>query len=357
MKKNNMIKKFIMLGIIFSMSFCLISCGKKNDDPINSHSSGDANKTKVMVIGDYDIYMDEMMLYIFQTMISQGATSSQWSDEIEENYKTYILSQIRESKIIYDVAMHNEVELNERDMEVVKMSISNFKAIIPQAVLDKYDISDDIIEKVFKEQAIVAKFENDIRNDMGQTINDDVVKVYEDTIFHTYYYMVFPTVEVTENDEPKTDDSGNYVYVSDEEKAKVLERAKEASEKINAGADCKDVAKEYGIEAYSRERSGYQGAYTDELNDVMSALKENECTEPMEDTLGYIVYTMLIPDDTSLKSSYIAGMVQETLSEEYDKLKTQWLSTIAIDVENDMEGTVWSDLSLKDILLNVEAAK
>ena len=169
--------------------------------------------------------------------------------------------------------------------------------------------------------------------------------------------MVFPTVEDTENDEPKTDDSGNYVYVSDEEKAKVLERAKEASEKINAGTDCKDVAKEYGIEAYSRERSGYQGAYTDELNDVMSALKENECTEPMEDTLGYIVYTMLIPDDTSLKSSYIAGMVQETLSEEYDKLKTQWLSTIAIDVENDMEGTVWSDLSLKDILLNVEAAK
>lgn len=357
MKKNKLTKKIIALGLIAIMSFSLISCGKKDDKNSNSHSSGDANKTKVMVVGDYNIYMDEMMLYIFQTMVSQATTSAEWNDETEQNYKTYILSQVRETKIIYDVAMHNNVELNEKDMEVVKISISNFKNIIPQAVLDKYDVSDEVIEQVFKEQAIVAKFENDIRNDMGQTINDDVDKAYKDTIFHTYYYMVFPIVEINENDEPKTDDEGNYIYVSDEEKAKVLEKAKEAAGKINAGTDCKEVAKEYGVDGYSTERSGYQGAYTDELNDMMSALKENECTEPMEDTLGYVIYTMLVPDDTSLKSSYIAGTVQETLSDEYSSLRNQWLSTIQIDMEKDMEGTVWNELSLKDILISIEEAK
>ncbi|MCM1272480.1 MAG: peptidylprolyl isomerase [Clostridium sp.] len=357
MKKNKLTNKVIALGVIIILSLGLTCCGKKEDANSNSHSAGDAEKIKVMVIGDYDIYMDEMMLYIFQTMVAQGATSDNWDDEIEQSYKDYILSQIRESKIIYDVAIHNDVELNDRDMEVVKISISNFKNVIPQSVLDQYGVSDEVIERVFQEQAVMAKFENDIKNDMGQTINDDMDKAYQDTVFHTYYYMVFPTVEINENDEPKTDDDGNYVYVSDEEKVKVLEQAKEAAEKINAGTDCKEVAKEYGVDGYSMERSGYQGAYTDDLNDIMSALKENECTEPIEDTLGYALCTMLVSDDTSLKSSYIAAAVQEVLNDEYSSLRTKWLSTIAIDVEKDMEGTVWTDLSLKDILLSIEKAK
>lgn len=351
MRKYINIKKAVAISAVAVMSLGLLAgCKDKKDSNQTSYSADEAKTTKVMVVGDYDINYDEMMVYVMQMLISQQTSLDSWNDETEETYKTYILSEIRESKIMYDVTQHNDVTLDDKDMETVNNSVANFKTLIPEEARKQYGVSDEIIEKVFKEQACNAKFENDIKNSMGNDIETDLKETYKDTIFHSYYYLVFPTVQINASDEPATDADGNYLYVSDSEKADMKKKAEEAVAKLKGGANCEEIAKEYGIDKYSKERSGYQGAYKGELNDFMSSAKSGECTEPIEDTLGYVVYVMLEPNDEALRDSYIYASTQDILSDQFDKLKNQWLSTIEIDMEKDMEGTVWEDVSVKGVL-------
>ena len=86
---------------------------------------------------------------------------------------------------------------------------------MPDGLLEKYGISEDVVRKVFTEQTYVSKFENDIKNDMGKTIQDDVEEKVKDYNFMVFDYILFPTVETTEDDTPATNTDGSYKYVDD----------------------------------------------------------------------------------------------------------------------------------------------
>ena len=53
-------------------------------------------------------------------------------------------------------------------METTNNTIDNFLGSMPDGLLEKYGISEDVVRKVFTEQTYVSKFENDIKNDMGK---------------------------------------------------------------------------------------------------------------------------------------------------------------------------------------------
>jgi hypothetical protein len=278
------------------------------------------------------------------------------TDTSIETNKSTVLSLLRTNKIIYNVAIHNDCELGDSDIEYVNTSIDGFKSRFSQEFLDKYGITDDIINEIFTEQAIVSKYENDIKNDIGQNVQEGLEEEYKDMNFHTIYYMLFPTVEI-EDGNPATDDDGNYVYVSDQDKKEALANAEDAAKRISAGEDYEDIAEEYGVSDYSSERAGYVGAYSDdEVNDKIADLKDGECLEPYEDTLGYAVVVMVNSDDQDLKESYISSYTSSSVSTQFDELEQKWLATIAVDEVNDMEGTVWADFDFKSMVKDMEDA-
>ena len=125
------------------------------------------------------------------------------------------MSLIRTTKILYDVTQHNDVTLDDSDMETTNNTINNFLKSMPDGLLEKYGISEDVVRKVFTEQTYVSKFENDIKNDMGKTIQDDVEEKVKDYNFMVFDYILFPTVETTEDDTPATNTDGSYKYVDD----------------------------------------------------------------------------------------------------------------------------------------------
>ena len=114
-----------------------------------------------MVIGDYDIYMDELLVYAIQAIVTNNGTA----DAVKANpdsYKDQTLSLIRTTKILYDVTQHNDVTLDDSDMETTNQTITNFLKTMPDGLLDDFGISEDVVRKVFTYQTYVSKFENDI---------------------------------------------------------------------------------------------------------------------------------------------------------------------------------------------------
>ena len=92
------------------------------------------------------------------------------------------------------------------------------------------------------------------------------------------------------------------------------------------------------------------------MNKKMASLKNNECLDVVDDTLGYSVIQMINCDDTSYKESYISYYTSDTLSSQYEKLQNTWLATIPVDQENDLEGTIWKDYDFKKLVENLEKA-
>ncbi len=349
------LKRLLAVAAVASMTIGLVGCGSGDKKITKYYSADEAQKTKALVIGDYDITMDEMALYAMQEALTYGVTSSALKDDSSvETNKGYALSLLRQNKIIYNVAKNNNVELDDGDNDYINKNIESFKGKISQEVLDAYGITDETIQRVFEEQAMASKFQNDIKNEMGSKIQADLEKQYKDTVFTDYYYMLFPTVEI-DGDSPKKDSDGNYVYVSDDKKAEVKSNAEAAMKEIQAGASYETVADKYGVTDYSRDDTGYTDGYgDDEINKIMNNLKTGECIGPIEDTLGYAVIVMVNDNDEELKTNFISYSAQSTESDQFDKLQSQWLATIPVDEVNDLQGTVWADFDFKGLVKNLE---
>ena len=308
----------------------------------------EASTTKVMVIGDYDIYMDELLVYAIQAMVTNNGTLASVKAN-PDTYKEQTLSLIRTTKILYDVTQHNDVTLDDSDMETTNNTIDNFLGSMPDGLLEKYGISEDVVRKVFTEQTYVSKFENDIKNDMGKKVQSDIEEKVKDYNFTIFDYILFPTVETTEDDVPATNTDGSYKYVSDDAKEKAKENAEALLEELKAGGDAASLAQKYGVSNYYFERTGYVGSFTDSVNKAVENLKAGECSGVLEEELGYAVIHMKSDHDEELLKNYAYAVASDTVDDQFNKLEEQWLSTIEVDTEKDMEGTVWADYDLSGL--------
>jgi hypothetical protein len=308
----------------------------------------EASTTKVMVIGDYDIYMDELLVYAIQAMVTNNGTLASVKAN-PDTYKEQTLSLIRTTKILYDVTQHNDVTLDDSDMETTNNTIDNFLGSMPDGLLEKYGISEDVVRKVFTEQTYVSKFENDIKNDMGKKVQSDIEEKVKDYNFTIFDYILFPTVETTEDDVPATNTDGSYKYVSDDAKEKAKENAEALLEELKAGGDAASLAQKYGVSNYYFERTGYVGSFTDSVNKAVENLKAGECSGVLEEELGYAVIHMKSDHDEELLKNYAYAVASDTVDSQFEKLETQWLSSIEVDPEKDMEGTVWADYDLSGL--------
>ena len=359
MKKYNICKKVVVCLLLTSLSLLsLTACGNKtgneSTDTYSNEGYENSSNIKVMVVGEEDVYMDEALVYVFQNLYLRGDSSEGWTDNHSIAVKNEVLSSIRESKILYKVAKDNDFSLDDSDYETVNTTSANFENTFGQELLDKYGISHETVYRVFEEQALVLKFETYFKNDMGKKINDDLDEQYKDFRFNSIYYMQFPTVEKNENDEPKVDENGKYVTLNDEEKAKVKEQAESALEELRAGGVYTEVAEKYGITQYCTETYGYIGGYSDELNKALDKLNDGECTDIMEGELGYSIVYVITADDATLKKNYVYMLAKEATESQYEILRNNWLSTVEIDPEADMEGTAWDDLQIKPIIQDME---
>ena len=325
-----------------------LSSSKKESSNVGTMTQEEASTTKVMVIGDYDIYMDELLVYAIQAMVTNNGTLASVKAN-PDTYKEQTLSLIRTTKILYDVTQHNDVTLDDSDMETTNNTINNFLKSMPDGLLEKYGISEDVVRKVFTEQTYVSKFENDIKNDMGKTIQDDVEEKVKDYNFMVFDYILFPTVETTEDDTPATNTDGSYKYVDDAAKQKAKENAEALLKELEAGGDAETLATKYGVSNYYFERTGYVGSFTDSINKAVENMKAGDCSGVLEEKLGYTVIHMKSDHDEELLKNYAYAVASDTVDDQFDKLEEQWLSTIEVDTEKDMEGTVWADYDLSGL--------
>lgn len=357
-KKNRRMISLVLCLALLMLTITGCEKGKNTDssdalDKEGGYTREEASQTKVMKVGDYDVTLDEALVYTLQYVYMQSVTSDSMTDQQISDLKNAVLNNIRQVKLIYDVASHNDYTLSEADMTTVSQAVANCKNMFTQELMEKYGISDETLERVFTEQYTVEQFSSYIKSDMKEKILADLDEAYKDYQFVSLTFIRFPTVEI-EEEAPKKDEDGNYIYVSDDEKQKMKEQAEAALKDLENGMDYNQVMDNYGVKAYSYDNTGYLGGYSDELNKQLENMQVGDYTEIMDDDLGYCIVIMTNMDDGTTKTAYVDMQAEEVLKQEFETLQNKWLSTVEIDTENDLYDTVWVDFDIKLLTKDME---
>ncbi len=343
--------KKVLAGVLAaSMVFSLAACGKKKKSEKEKltetvvYTQEEAESTEIMKIGDAIVHLDDILIYVFQEMYQYSATPDTVK-ALEVTIRKETLSKIRTNYIIYDVASHNNVEVSDEDKATSMQYADNFMGVF-KPLMDLYGVSAEAVYDCFYTQMVVTKFENDIKNQLGQTIQEDVNKQYENVRFFEMYQMVFPYVEVDESGEPVKDDDGNNVVYDDTKKAEIKAKAEAAAKEVKEGAEASAVAEKYEVKGFSTSTIGFDGAYKEPLNGELLALKEGEASKVYDNENCYTFYVITNPDNPDMRDYYAYTIASNYVEDEFEKVENKWLQTIEIDEEGDMIGTAWDDINI-----------
>ena len=359
MKKNIRNVTAICMAFFILLTFTA-GCGKEENPVVQSgavspdvvYTEEEAAATEVLKVGDYTIYLDETLVYLFQQLYSYGLTSETLSQD-EEVCREETISKIRETYIIYDVAIHDDIEVTDEDVAASNESAANFIEVF-DGILETYGISEEAVEECFYKQYIASKYENDMKNSMSETINNELNEQYKNVKFMVMYMFTFPTIEMDSENMPVIDEDGNYISLSEDEMNKVYEKAEEAKVKVTGGADAEEVAEEYGVSDFSSETTAYDGGTSDELNEMLTKLGDGGVSDIIKTDKGYVFYQMKDSDNEDLKSAYIYAMASEKLDTEYEALRNSWLTSIEVNESGDLIGNTWDEIDVLQISIELE---
>lgn len=341
MKKINFNKK-IVVGILLVLSLVVCTACGKTKDTENADT-----KSETINIAGYEVSEGELMMRATLRLLSgQLYYSDVVSDEA--SVKQSVINEIIDTKVVYDKAIAENMEFTESDEEVKQKLISSFKSYVPQDYFDAYGITDETIEKVFTEDCYTDKYENDLRNALGKELTEDYKNRMSDKNFVTVYRILFPTIEVDENDEPATDANGSYIQLSEEAKLEQKAKAEQAKVDLENGESYEAVVEKYGIEAYSLQQDGYIGMFGDALDAELETMEIGQCSSVYSSELGYYVLVLLTENDESVKEGYAYTLAVEYLDAKYNTIKNEWFAELASDSDA-VTDSMWQDFSILDM--------
>ena len=195
--------------------------------------------------------------------------------------------------------MNKEILAKVNDREITNEDLNIFLSQLDpntRMYFTQNNMMDQVVDElIYQEMIYMEAIEKEMDKD------EDFVKVLEktkETLLKSYALgKLLETVEITDEDLKNYYDNhkDNFKNNASVEASHILVEdesvAKEIKEKLNNGADFKELAKEYS-NCPSKENGGNLGVFTKgqmvkEFEDAAFALKEGEISEPIKTQFGY----------------------------------------------------------------------
>lgn len=290
---------------------------------------GVANFYARMTQGQYETYYAGMMGMTGEDM---------WSQELEEG-KTYeesvkdsIMEELQNLYLISQHAQEYEVSLTEDEQDAIKEAAKQFDESNSEEAKELVSGYRKDIEKYLELVTIQSKMDSKMKEGVDEEVSDEEAAQKA----MKYVYFSFTT----------TDESGNSVTISDEEKEALRTDAQNLADRVASGEDMAAVAEEMGQTASDLTFDAESTSPNEELLAAVDAFeKEGECTDPVEDENGIYVgqlTSLLDREATDLEKSNI---VEERRQEQYDSLLEEWRSAADIKVDE----KVWDKVDFEDV--------
>lgn len=291
----------------------------------NTNKSEQSQK-KVFTYDGTDVYLDEAWVYAkitqttYESYYMSTFGSSMWTMEVSQDdegnpitfeamAKESVIEQIKQVKVLVNQAKELKVELTSDEEKEAKEAAEAFCGTDEgKAILKETGANEDTILKIYQENALAAKVQEEMVKDVDTEVSDDEARKT------SVYKLVFETT--------KTDsETGAVSDMSADEKKEQKEKAEKALKDIQGGKSIEDVAEELEMTDSATETySAGESRGGKKFEAAIAKLKDGEVADKVLTTEeGYVVVKLVAYTDEDATAEEKESIINNRKSELYQK--------------------------------------
>ena len=320
----------------------------------------DGTKTVATVNGEevtlglasYMLRMDQAEMEGYYRMLAEsyGMDGGEyWSTETEdgitygEDAKNHVMDTIKELYVMRAHAEEYGVSITEEEQAAIDEAAQTFMDSNSEETLEALAVSEDDVKTYMELSTIQQKMREPMVADVDREVSDEEAA-------QTRVTFVEVSTEGTE-----TDEDGNTVELTDEEKAEKMDQAQQVLDKVEAAedpasADMDALAKEVDETLSAVERtfnaSGEGDETTDQaIKDAVADLEDGQVVpQVVEGETAYYVVRMEKQFDEEATENEKDLIISDREDEQYENLVTEWTDAADMEVVN----SVWKKVKVTD---------
>ena len=336
----NKVSGIVSLTLVCGM--LLTACNTADGQNVSDNQSGNVTtasvnqeiaSTQLMTIEDYTIYMPDFYLYLIQYIYNNGVRADQLDDMTKSSIINSAINQMKLETVEYLLALQSDITLTEEQEQMITETSSRFYNTFGAEFLATYGIDEECVYRLFERQLYISGITNKAMQDMTADYLEQYREEYADLQFHSVYYALFPSIQYDEEGNIVKDDDGNAIPLTEEEMEEQMalaeefhQRAVEGQASGDAAATMEMLVAEYGIGYCSGTERNYTGAYVQELNDVISGLKEGDISDVVTTDAGYMIVRMDNTNDEDYKEYMINFLAQQSANNLLPNMQNTWVT-------------------------------
>lgn len=243
-----------------------------------------------------------------------------------------VLEELKEMYLVNQHADEYSVSLTDEEKAKIEETAKQFVADNDAKALEAMGANEDIVKEYLTKYTLQTKIETAIKSTADTNVSD------EDAAQKTISYVFISTYGTT-------DETGNTVDLTEEEKAAKKAEAQAIVDAVAGGKDfdtaVTDAQKTVSTASYGKD----DDAGMDEaVITAAEALKEGEVSPVIEVEDGYYVIKLKSAFDEEQTENRRQEIISERRTTLYDETYSKWLEEATITVDN----KVWKKIDFKD---------
>ena len=335
-----------LVMVIGVMSGCGNSGGKgektsNGNKVLFSYDGTDVTLKKAWIYGkmtaaQYESYYTSYFGENFWTM-DMGTDDEGNATTFEDYVKEQVVTQIKQVIVLNNKAEEVECSLTDEDKEQCAEYAKAFaEDESGKAILAECGATEEDMQEIYEENALASKVQEYMIKDTDTNVSDDEARKT------TISRVVFATT--------KTDDDGNTVDMTDDEKAQVLATAQAAQEELKAGKSIADIAEAQEYTNIDETFAAGESEEGEAFEKMLAGMKDGDITQEVQECdNGYVIAQLTAYTDADAtaenKETIIAERQQEKFKEVYDEwtkdLEAEW------SYKEDVDQELWTELVLR----------
>lgn len=275
----------------------------------------------------YAAYMGENM---WATEVEEGVT-------YEQSVKDTVLEMVQIMVLSEQHMGDYKVELTDKEKAYVDKAVQEFVDGNKDAEVDMVSGDEATVERYMTLQAISTKVQKAIADTVDKNVSD------KEAAQKKMEYVFFSYADTT-------DEEGNTVALTDEDKAELKAQAQAVSDAVEAGEDFAKAAEAQGVSVNEFTFDSETTTLDAEMIEAADALDEGEYSGVVDTESGVYVAKLVSLLDREATDAKKDEIVAQRQSDEYVAVCEKWIADSEIEVNED----VWAKVDFSEITVTMK---
>ena len=335
-----------LVMVIGVMSGCGNSGGKgektsNGNKVLFSYDGTDVTLKKAWIYGkmtaaQYESYYTSYFGENFWTM-DMGTDDEGNATTFEDYVKEQVVTQIKQVIVLNNKAEEVECSLTDEDKEQCAEYAKAFaEDESGKAILAECGATEEDMQEIYEENALASKVQEYMIKDTDTNVSDDEARKT------TISRVVFATT--------KTDDDGNTVDMTDDEKVQVLATAQAAQEELKAGKSIADIAEAQEYTNIDETFAAGESEEGEAFEKMLAGMKDGDITQEVQECdNGYVIAQLTAYTDADATAENKENIIAERQQEKFKEVYDEWTKDLEAEwsYKEDVDQELWAELVLR----------